>query len=232
MEDYDEAVERWFNEQRYLPGSLSESERSDEYRNAGRHWLQYITKRGRRYSDCRFENYNVSEEQQVTVVAKLKQFCDTIDERIKGGKGIVLFGSKGTGKDHLLTAVVRVAIRVCGVSVRWTSGAELFGESRDIFSDRDKTERDFIREYTDPQVLVISDPTSVLEDKLTNYETKILYRIIDYRNNHLRPTWVTVNVASKSELEQRIGGKNSDRLIDGSLALFCNWPSYRSTAQV
>ena len=42
--------------------------------------------------------------------------------------------------------------------------------------------------------------------------------------------WVTVNVNSRAELDSRMGVQLADRLVDGALTLFCNWPSYRKPA--
>jgi hypothetical protein len=55
----------------------------------------------------------------------------------------------------------------------------------------------------------------------------MLFRILDGRYNHLRPTWVSVNVSNRNELDERMGVTLAERLVDGALTIFCNWPSYR-----
>jgi hypothetical protein len=50
---------------------------------------------------------------------------------------------------------------------------------------------------------------------------------VDYRYSHRKPIWLTLNVADGAEAELRMGAQTVDRLRDGALVLFCNWPSYR-----
>ena len=57
-----------------------------------------------------------------------------------------------------------------------------------------------------------------------------LFRILDGRYSRRRPTWVTVNVSSRAELNERLTPQNADRLRDGALAVFCDWQTYRKTA--
>ena len=47
----------------------------------------------------------------------------------------------------------------------------------------------------------------------------------------MRPTWISMNVASGEEAESRIGVAIIDRWRDGALTLAFNWPSYRKVQQ-
>ena len=93
-----------------------------------------------------------------------------------------------------------------------------------------ETELDVQREMVGAPLLCISDPTPV-SGSVTEYQANVLYQIFKCRCRDLRPVWTTINVASRSELGERIGEPNADRLIDGACTVFCNWPSYRCSQQ-
>jgi DNA replication protein DnaC len=187
-------------------------------------WERLLAQRGERYRDCRLHTFECSEGSQQAVVKQLVGFCHSIGENIGKGRGLILFGPKGTGKDHLAMACARAAIAAF-CSLRWVNGADLFGDFRDAMGSGER-ESDLLAKYTGPDVLWISDPLPPA-GSLTEFQTTTLFRLLDRRYSHRLGTWITVNVAGASELEQRIGAQNFDRLRDGALVLHCNWKSYR-----
>lgn len=161
---------------------------------------------------------------------KVREYTRNLPATIGDGGGLILFGPKGTGKDHLAMAATQNAIMSHGIDVEWVNGMDLFGEFRDAMNSDGTTERDIINRYARHQVLYISDPVPPAGN-LTEFQSAALFRILDARYSHKRPTWVTVNVTSAQELDARIGTQNGDRLRDGALAIFCNWASYRKAMQ-
>ncbi len=192
-------------------------------------WLRELAdERGKRYADCRLENFEVTHDKQRDALRTIVDFCTSIEEKIKQGRGVVLFGSKGTGKDHLMMGIAWHCIRV-GFNVEWVNGADMRGDVRDSTKSDDR-ERDYVKQLLAPKVLWISDPLPVT-GPLSDAQQDRLFRIIDGRYSRMKPTLVTVNVASRQELEARIGAQTADRLCDDSLAVFCDWPSYRKVMQ-
>jgi DNA replication protein DnaC len=189
-------------------------------------WQELVKARGLRYEGCRLSSFDSPSQKQKEVVERLTSFADLIVDRTKDGSGIILFGPKGTGKDHLMMAMTRAAIAKF-MKVHWVNGADMRGDVRDS-TRKDDLESDYAGRLIRKQILWISDPLPV-SGALTEAQQDRLFRILDGRYSNLRPTWVTVNVSSREELEQRIGPQNADRLRDGSLALFCDWPSHRET---
>ena len=53
--------------------------------------------------------------------------------------------------------------------------------------------------------------------ELTNYQEQMFYIFTDRRYNAMKPTWVSMNVASGEEAEDRIGAAIVDRWKDGAL---------------
>jgi DNA replication protein DnaC len=141
--------------------------------------------------------------------------------------GVLLYGPSGTGKDHLLIALAVEAIKSDVPSFEWVNGQDLFGGARDLMDSHD-SELMFVAKYSRPAVLILSDPVPI-DGELTNHQANILYRIVDRRYRECRATWVTMNVKDSNDASKRIGAAIVDRLKDDALALFCNWPSYRTT---
>jgi len=203
---------------------LQESARRHEMTERAGWWKSLIAKRGRRYEKCLLKNFTSSCAAQRDVLTALRRYVSNISEHIRSGEGVLLYGPKGTGKDHLLVAASREAINR-GHRVTWHNGMDLFGDIRDRM-DANESERAFVGRLVSAEVLYLSDPLPV-DGSLTEFQKSMLFRILDGRYSHIRPTWITVNVSSRQELESRMGTQSVDRIIDGAMTYFCNWPSNR-----
>lgn len=192
-------------------------------------WVRLRERLGKRYAECKLSTFQLYEdpkgrERQARVIDSLRAYGENMPEHIGNGKGIVLFGPAGTGKDHLLAAMMA---RACWLNfdVAWRNGMDLYAERRDAIS-AERLERDLIQDLTIPDVLSISDPLPP-SGNLTEGQIEFLFRVVDARYRQCRPTWVTANFARGDEAESRIGKQIVDRLRDGALALHCNWDSFR-----
>lgn len=197
-----------------------------ERRHRAELWEQLCRERGSRYAGCTLDTYRITSKPQLDIVHRLASYLSELPKRVAEGEGIVPYGPTGTGKDHLAWSLVRHAVLKYGLTVAWTSGAALFGDRRDAISN-DLPERLFIRQYTAPDVWLISDPLPPMAE-LSDYQRSVLYRILDDRNNNCRPTWCTINVRGRREFDERISPQIADRLIDRALTLQCDWESYRA----
>lgn len=212
----------------------SDEERDDRQKsiqNAKRWqtWEELVDERGSRYRDCRLNTFEAKGEEQKSVVNRLKSYLDDMPERVKRGEGILLFGPKGCGKDHLLMAYARVAIGH-DFNVRWINGMDLFARLRCAMdAESSESENIILHEIRKPSILWLSGPAPPT-GTLSEYQQSFLFRLLDYRYSHLLPTWVTCNVTSGAELDARIGAQNGDRLRHGALALFTSWASYRQVS--
>jgi len=189
-------------------------------------WKSLVVARGSRYENCRLENFSVTCEDQRKAVATLTEYCRDINARVKTGDSVVLFGPRGTGKDHLAMAICREAVKN-GFTVRWQNGMDLFGDIRDAIDDAEGlTERTLVERLVRPELLYLSDPLPPI-GMLTQFQATMIFRILDARYSRSRPIICTVNVSGGAELDERMGAQNGDRLRDGATAIFCNWPSFR-----
>jgi len=181
--------------------------------------------RGRRYEHCTLDNFEVTTPAQQTVLAAVRGYLDDLEGMVGNGDGLFLYGPPGTGKDHLLAAVMRAAVSH-GIEVVWRSGPEMFAELRDRLDDDRTTESNWIAGLRSPKVLAISDPMPPVGG-LSKYQAAMFYAVVDARYNMRRPTWVTCNVTGSEDADAQLTPPIFDRLRDKTLALCCDWESYR-----
>jgi DNA replication protein DnaC len=181
---------------------------------------------GERYSPSRasLETFAIYDDRQTEAIAKVKTFAANLPERVAQGQGLVLYGAVGTGKDHILAALLYQAISA-GILCRWHNCQELYGALRDRMK-RDEPEREFLDSLGRPQVLGLSDPTPPIDD-LTAWRLEVLYRLVERRYHALRSTWLTINAESTEEVEAKLTSQIWDRLQESALVVPCFWPSYR-----
>ena len=185
-------------------------------------WNRYIMQRGRRYSSCSFQNYVAENEDQRRAMDRLIEVAN--GEQLRN---VILLGKAGTGKDHLLSAAVRLAISNKPYDTAWTSGPRLFSDLRTAMSTRD-TERDVLGPLMRARLLVVSD---LAMTTLTDYQREVIYKIVDDRYNNMLPTWVSSNIPDREAFELATSTQIVDRLADGAVYIPCNWKSFRKVAK-
>jgi DNA replication protein DnaC len=191
-------------------------------------WKGLQEDRGRRYAGCTFDNYKITNDKQRKVVAKLRQYAAD-KSNFQNGVGVVLFGTKGAGKDHLLMALAYEVVKNYGVCAHWVNGVTLHADlKRDDFNNKDNSWDwgDVNSKPSKTPILWVSDPLPP-SGALSEYQQRLLFQVIDDRYSQMLPTWLTMNVENGSEAEARMGAQNVDRLCHGALVIACDWESYR-----
>lgn len=205
----------------------------DELERRLKLWQEFVGGCGERYAECEFANFELS----IFEVAKAEEIrsrqqkaIDRLTEYAKSmtrtSPNVILFGAKGTGKDHMATALARIAFLVHGLSVRWSTGPSMCCEFREPLQIKGVTDFDVIRRFTSPNILYISDVV-LPGGALSQHQSELLYEIIDQRYRHRKPTWLSANVAGQKQLSESIGAPHVDRLIDGAITIRCDWESHR-----
>lgn len=215
--------------------SQADSEKSfedvavDEKRQRKACWDRLVADRGKRYEQCRLETFVATLPLQVDAVQTCELYALNVREHYRNGAGLVLYGPRGTGKDHLLVAVAYHAIKESGLRVHWENGVDMFAEVRRAVGNESKqTVESIVRMLSRCDVLAISDPLPP-SGTLTEFQQEFLVRVIDRRYSNRLPTWITVNVANRGELETRLSAPIADRLLEWATTVYCNWPTHRKT---
>jgi DNA replication protein DnaC len=202
-------------------------EAEESARERARLVQQLAGKLGHRYTPERvsLDRFEVYHPAQADALACVHALADRLPELLAQGRGIVLYGLVGTGKDHLLASLLYAAVGQRVARVDWVAGQDLFGAFRDRIS-ADAREEDLLRQYAAPDVLAISDPIPPIGDP-SAWNVLQLYRLLDRRYRSLRSTWVSLNAVSIEDADAKLSAPVFDRLREGAEMIPCFWPSFR-----
>jgi len=198
-----------------------------DLRTRSRMCLNLFRSVGKRYVDCTLANYKCEgefAEDQRSAVELVRAYGRDLRENLERGRNLVIYGPSGTGKDHLVAALVRFLILDLGRDVNFTSGAEFRAGIREWM--KDDCESSYLRTVTG-RPLWLSDPIPP-RGVLSEWQTESLYRLVDYQSRHEIPIFATINVSGRDELLNRMGSQIAGRLLDDSTAVYCHWPTHRS----
>lgn len=178
----------------------------------------------KRVSFANFEVYNAAQK-------KVLDFLTSLDVKasVANCENLLLIGTVGTGKDHLLASLLHKATGEIGIGAKWINGQDWFGLIRDRMDDGLK-ESEMLANLSTPKILAISDPIPPTRSP-SPWNQEMLYRLIDRRYRAMLPTWMTMNAASAEDADEKLSAPVFDRLRDGAHVLRCFWPSKRERNQ-
>jgi DNA replication protein DnaC len=190
--------------------------------------LQKIVERlGIRYAMATLENFAVYDSRQVEVMARLRAFAAQMPELLKGGGGLLLFGDPGTGKDHMMAALLKLAVALHGLSVEWYDGGMLFDAFADAACSENNADlRNLQARLIEPHILAISDPQPP-KGELSGPQVRRVRDIIDRRYRDGKSTWLTTNIDRAEDATNLLTEPVMQRLKEGTGQILCSWPSYR-----
>lgn len=181
---------------------------------------------GERYADCGFSNFEVGSDSDAAARSKnlgiVKDYATKIQEHRQAGRNLILIGGRGTGKDHLATAVMRHAI-VKGLTVAFTRGTSL----AKLMISASKGEPGPDERFMTSDFLCISDIEPKQKEEASATVMAGFLELIDERYRRRLPTIVTSNARQRSEMITAIGDRAIDRLLHDAIVVRNLWKSYR-----
>ena len=106
-------------------------------------WQDVKESIGTRYDSVTLESFEISNKTQQTAIDAIWRYVANIGDRTEQGEGLILFGPKGTGKDHLAISCLRKVAEL-GYTTMAEFGESLFQRFRDSIGT-DASERDLIK---------------------------------------------------------------------------------------
>lgn len=176
-----------------------------------------------RHAPCALDNYTIENDGQKGLLAKARSYANNIRDNISSGKNILLVGDAGTGKDHILMSLSKVAFDA-GCWVQFITGFDF--RRRALNASRDQTEDEFIEEMTSKSVLWISDPY-VTDAGVSNYVEQAMNGVSDEMYRRTRPIWISANGRARSDVSEKLGVPLYDRMRSNAMVAQCNWKSAR-----
>jgi DNA replication protein DnaC len=138
---------------------------------------------------------------------------------------LVLYGSYGTGKTHLLAAIAN-AVSVSGQRCRFASTTLLFGAIQERIG-QGLDYLDLFRRATSAPFLLLDDLDKL---KPSEFREETLYTILNGRSVAGLPLAITSN-NPPDKLAPWIGGAGCSRLMHGLIPVPMNGPDYRMEVQ-
>ena len=130
------------------------------------------------------------DRQNPTLSKAMENYADKFQEFRKMGKGLLLYGSVGTGKTYYAACIANKLLD-CGYKAYMTNFAELTNRLQGMFDDR----QDFIDGLNRYDLLVIDD-LGVERESASGYMQEMVFNIVDSRYRSGLPFIVTTNLTA------------------------------------
>ena len=137
---------------------------------------------------------------------------EKIMESLTNKKGIYFYGSAGTGKTHILYALLKRA-RIIGMEVEMWNLPEKLSELKSFYSNNDRGqlgESSITDEIKTTSILFIDDFGA---EKVTEWNGEIMYRLINHRYENMMQTFFASNL-SLQELSEKSGDRVVSRIAE------------------
>jgi len=160
---------------------------------------------GKRFYDKTFNSFDKSQNEEAYNICF--GYVKSIKDNLEGGKGLFLYGTVGSGKTHLLAAIIDYMARL---HKRWLETKDIiFVNTINLLSeikfsfDSNTTEK-VIKPYENCKLLFLDD---LGIGKITDWTIEILYKIINMRYEKMLSTVVATNMTLpeiKGKLDERL----------------------------
>lgn len=174
-----------------------------------------------RFAGCEFSNYVSETPKQQRVLAACQAYAAEFSSHLAAGRGLILVGNPGTGKNHLATAIAK-SVKAQHHTVLRVKATEFL----DAYWSKEFAERDaWMRELAAVHLLILDE---VGRSSSTANAQNAFFRLIDARYEAMRPTMVLSNL-DRQGLVDVLGEAAYDRLTEaGAQRLTFDWESQRA----
>lgn len=177
-----------------------------------------------RFANAIFESFVASTPTAKHNLKICQQYVETWGDRKNAGEGLVLCGTPGTGKTHLAVSIARQIAGELQETVFITTASRIIRAFRRTWAGNSEfSELDVLEKYCTPDLLIIDE---IGVQYGTDSERNILFEVINDRYEDLLPTILISNLPVV-DLQEMLGERAVDRLLQGGTVLTFNWPTYR-----
>lgn len=176
---------------------------------------------GARFFSKTFSSYKGNEK----ALNECRKWAKNYQENYKAGKGLFLTGNVGTGKTHLLAAIIdyiaRIKKRLGLNSIVYRTTPVMLSEIRNSYENKNFEE--VINNFKDSHLLIIDDLGA---EKTTDWALDIFFEIIDYRYSELKPVIIASNLTDL-EIKQKLDERVMSRIYEMCKGLKLTGKDYR-----
>lgn len=139
------------------------------------------------------------------------QDIKTLFEKVKESrKGIYIYGEAGTGKTHIAWALANEMQTNRSIRSQFWNMPDLLAALRADYSKNPYDKEHIEEELMEFRGLLLLDDIGA--EKVTDWVSETLYRIVNHRYEEMLPTIFTSNLPL-AELEERIGDRTVSRIV-------------------
>ena len=143
--------------------------------------------------------------------------------KIGTGAIVVLLGGRGRGKTQMATCLIAES-RFNAKSALYVKAIDVFLKIRSSYRSDEYSERDVVKEYCAPQLLVID----AIENRSESaFENQTLNHIIDRRYDDLNDTILITN-QEPGPFATSVGPSIMSRIEETGGLVVCDWDSFRT----
>lgn len=167
--------------------------------------------------------------EQLDPLPRIETACGRIGEVVSAGHNLVLIGAPGCGKTQSAVMIIKAAIRA-GYTAHLENLGRVSADIREGYSSRDAiSEAGVIRQLSETDVLVLDD-LGAGETANAEVERRVLYLVMEARQNAAKPTIVTTNL-TLTELSKAVGVRIMNRLQPMASITFAHGKNFRLASQ-
>jgi DNA replication protein DnaC len=167
-----------------------------------------------RYRLESFETYECKTDKQRRAVKFLREY--------RGDKNIIIHGNPGTGKTHLMWSLVKA-----NPDARYWKLSDIIRRVKCSFAPTAKeSEEDILNELAGVKILIIDE---IGRQAGSNFETNLIFDLIDMRYGNYQPTVLCSNLplVGEESIAGYIGTSAMDRINENAVEIYCDWENYR-----
>lgn len=164
---------------------------------------------GARYFSKTFSNFEIRGNGKA--ISECKLYCKNFLKNRKEGKGLFLTGTVGTGKTHLIAAIIDYIARLYKRKINrvmYFTSTGLLNEIRNSYNNNESEE--FVHKVKNCSLLLIDDFGA---EKTTDWVLETYFEIIDYRYSNLLPTIIATNLTDK-EIKEKLSERIMSRIYE------------------
>lgn len=126
---------------------------------------------------------------------------------------LLLAGGFGTGKTYAATAAFKARLwRSTNKSALWRKYPAFIREVQSTYSAAaERTVQQVLASYQRTPLLLLDDIGDLTIGSETEDRRRLVYEVIDYRNDHFLPTIITTNLSGR-QLQEQFGQRTWERL--------------------
>ena len=181
---------------------------------------------GERFKDATFDSFKVTPETE-NCWNEFKDYAEKFSKDTK--EGICIYGRAGNGKSHLAASLVHRLIER-GYTAVFIEAPDLFSRIKATYgTEGEGSEDKIMRALGRCDLLVLDDAGA---EKPTDWVQEKFYQIINSRYKNNLPLVITTNTKDMAGLEEIIGFRAYDRVLEMCEPLKNNGESYRRNIAV